>query len=211
MLSEAIEAGIEIEAVYCEPRARHLVPDLPRGVGCYETADGVVTRIASTVTPQPVIASARIPAGPVPSAPTFVLVCDRVTDPGNAGTIIRSAEAAGADAVVFTPGSVDPWNPKCVRASAGASFWLPLVIDRDPSTLGLALVGAVAHGGETYTSFDFTRPCALVVGNEAGGIDVSVPLEASVTIAHLGRSESLNVAMAATVLCFEVARQRAAR
>ena len=151
---------------------------------------------------------------------SFVVVLDRVGDPGNLGTILRSAEAAGADLVVLTPGSVDPFNPKVVRASAGALFHVPVVtatID-DVASAGFELFGTTSHGfpGRTvvpYTDADLTGRIAVVMGNEAAGLpdewnDTVGPVRSWITIPHCGRSESLNVAMAATVIVFEAARQR---
>ncbi|MGD9795802.1 MAG: TrmH family RNA methyltransferase [Acidimicrobiia bacterium] len=209
LVAEAVAAGVEIQSVYVEFDARHLIPGgLPDTATVFEVEPGVLAKVSSTMSPQPIMAVATIEVRPLPIDSSFVVVCDKIGDPGNAGTILRSAEAAGADAVVFTPGSVDVWNPKCVRASAGALFWVPVLTDVDPRGLGLPLVGAVAHGGVNHTAFDFTAPCAVVLGNEAHGIDPALALDALVTVAHAGRAESLNVAMAATVLCFEIARQR---
>jgi TrmH family RNA methyltransferase len=215
LVAEALEAGFRLEGIYVESSAidrwrSAQGSDLPAGLEVVEVVDGVMGRIASTVSPQPVMAVAALPSTSLADLvnPSFVVVCEQVADPGNAGTIIRSAEASGADAVLFTPGSVDPYNPKCVRASAGALFHVPVVVDADPALLGLPLVGAVAAGGAAHTAFDFRRPVALVLGNEAHGISPTVHLDALVSIEHVGRSESLNVAMAATVLCFEIARQR---
>ena len=107
----------------------------------------------------------------------LVMVLDRIADPGNLGTIIRSAEAAGVDAVVLTPGSVDPFSPKVVRSSAGALFHVPVIsatID-DVATAGLTLVGTSSHAapGRTVVSstrVDLTGRVALVMGNEAAGL-----------------------------------------
>jgi RNA methyltransferase, TrmH family len=129
--------------------------------------------------------------------------------------MLRSAEAAGATGVVTTVGTVDPYNPKCVRASAGALFHVPIVADVEPSTLrslSIVLVGTVAAGGEPYdTPGALAGPLALVLGSEAHGLAADVPVDRYVTIAHVGRAESLNVAMAATVLSFEVARTNRSR
>jgi TrmH family RNA methyltransferase len=142
----------------------------------------------------------------------FVLVAAGVADPGNLGTMLRSAEAAGAAGLVTTAGSVDPWNPKCVRASAGALFHVPVVPDVAPAdlrSLGVPLVGTAASGGRPYHEpGSLQMPLALVLGSEAHGVPDEVPLDRVVTIPHAGRAESLNVAMAASVLAFEVARQR---
>ncbi len=189
----------------------------------FELADGVLERVGSTETPQPPLAIVAMPddrAGDVLPAASFVVVLDRVGDPGNLGTILRSAEAAGADLVVLTPGSVDPFNPKVVRSSAGALFHVPVVtagID-DVAAAGLELFGTTSHGfpGRTvvpYTDADLTGRIAVVMGNEAAGLpdewnDTVGPVRSWITIPHSGRSESLNVAMATTVLVFEAARQR---
>jgi TrmH family RNA methyltransferase len=146
-------------------------------------------------------------------APTlgFVVVAAGLGDPGNMGTILRSAEAAGAAAVVVTEGSVDVFNSKVVRASAGALFHVPLVVDVPLgllSDLGVPLLGAVAAGGVPYDEAPLERPCAVVLGNEAHGLPAGLDLDGLVSIPHAGRVESLNVAMAATVLCFEAARRR---
>ena len=147
----------------------------------------------------------------VAGAVSFAVVLAGLADPGNVGTILRSAEAAGADAVVLTEGSVDVFNPKVVRASAGALFRVPVVVDvpvASVADLGLPVLGAVAAGGVPYDQAPLDRPCALALGSEAHGLPANLALEGLVSIPHAGRAESLNVAMAATVLCFEVARRR---
>ena len=141
-----------------------------------------------------------------------------LADPGNAGTLLRSAEASGAAGIVLSDGSVDAYNPKVVRASAGAIFGVPVVegwsavevLDASASGAGSGL-GAVAAGGTPYDEVDFTRPDrdrARQRGPRAARRPRR-PLDGRVTIPMAARAESLNVAMAGTVLCFESARQRA--
>ena len=144
----------------------------------------------------------------LPDHASFVLVADQLADPGNAGTIIRSAEAAGADAVVLTPGSVDPYNPKVVRASAGSLFRVPVVEATLASLSAFRRLGTSSHRGDLYTDPVYHGRVAVVVGNEAHGLDDDAEIDQWITIPHSGPAESLNVAMAATVLAFEVARQR---
>jgi len=173
-------------------------------------------RVASTVTPQPHLAVVETPRPVDPSAlgAGWVLVADRVQDPGNLGTMIRSAVAAGACALLVTPGTVDVFSPKVVRAAAGALFVLPcgeVASLAELTTSGLSVVGTSSHeqpGAVAYDEFDFTGHIALVMGNEAVGMDVTAPIDAWVMIPHVGPVESLNVAMAATLLSFEIARQR---
>ena len=132
-----------------------------------------------------------------------MLVADRLADPGNAGTILRSAEAAGADAVVLTPGSVDPYNPKVVRASAGSLFRVPVVEATLESLSGLPPPRAPRRTAATsYTDPVYHGRVAVVVGNEAHGLDDDAAIDQWITIPHAGPAESLNVAMAATVLLF---------
>ena len=223
LVAEAVAAGWTCEEQFV-PEGSDSAVD---GAGTvFELADGVLERVASTETPQAPLAIVEMPDNRTPevlATASFVVVLDRVGDPGNLGTILRSAEAAGADLVVLTPGSVDPFNPKVVRSSAGALFHVPVVtatID-DVATAGFGLFGTTSHGfpGRTvvpYTDADLSGRIAIVMGNEAAGLpdewnDTAGPVRSWITIPHGGRSESLNVAMATTVLVFEAARQRTAQ
>jgi TrmH family RNA methyltransferase len=178
--------------------------------------NGVLERVASTTSPQPVIAIVRRRTFGIDSIKTaqWVVVADGISDPGNLGTIFRSAEAAGASAVVLTPGTVEAFNPKVVHASAGSMFYVPIIEDVKTYKLqaaGFRVIGTSSHdqeGSIDYTSADFTDRVAIVVGNEAHGLVDSSNIDQWVMVPHRGRSESLNVAMAATLVCFEVAKQR---
>ena len=219
LIAEAFTNGWEIEGLFV---AYGTVPEslgLPAAlqmanVPTHYLDDKVMERVASTETPQPMIAAVRLRTRTLAdlAGATFVVVGDRISDPGNAGTMLRSAEAAGADAAVLTAGSVDVFNPKVVRASAGALFSVPVVADAalgDVLTVaGLRSYGSSSHRGVPYDDADFTTATMLVVGNEAHGLAEETPVDEWVTIPHAGRAESLNVAMATTLLAFEVARQR---
>jgi TrmH family RNA methyltransferase len=150
----------------------------------------------------------------------MVLACVDVRDPGNAGTVLRTAEAAGADGVICCEGSVDVYNPKTVRASAGSLFHVPIVVGSTPAevadavqSFGFTRVATVAREGAEYAGVDLTGRIALFLGNEANGLppDLVDQADVRVTIPMAGRTESLNVGMAAAVLCFEAARQRRVR
>jgi RNA methyltransferase, TrmH family len=208
LLTQAIAAGWSVEGQYVAPSA----DPVPGEAMVFELAPNVIERVASTESPQPVLAVVRQRTSRLPAGATFVMVADRIADPGNAGTIIRSAEAAGADAVVFTAGSVDPYNPKVVRATAGSLFRVPVVQAEleDLRAAGLTLLATSSHRGVAHTATDLTGRVAVVVGNEAHGVPDDAPVDGWITIPHAGAAESLNVAMAATVLAFEVARQRRA-
>jgi TrmH family RNA methyltransferase len=189
------------------------------GVPVMELKEGVLEKVGLTRTPQPVLGvatSAPLTLGPIPGSGMVVIAVD-VADPGNLGTIVRSAESAGADGVVVCGKSVDPHNPKVVRSSAGALFGVTVMQADDPmqvlDAIGATsrrLIGTTARGGEAPDAIDLAGPCALVVGNEAHGLDVSVQgrLDLLVSIPMAAISESLNVAMATTVVLFEAARQR---
>lgn len=207
LIGEAIAAGWRIESEFVAPGADP-VSEAP----VCELAEGVLERVASTERPQPNLAVVRMPATtPSLTDLSFVIVADQLADPGNLGTILRSCEAAGVGAVVLTSGSVDPFNPKVVRASAGALFHVPVIVAdlgavRDA---GMRLLGSSSHLGERHTDVDWSGRVALLLGNEAHGLPDDTPVDGWVRIEHRGRAESLNVAMAATVLVFEAAHARA--
>lgn len=207
LIREAISAGWAIECEFVTA-GTDPVSDAP----WFALDGGVMERVASTERPQPNIAVVAMPpAATALDEVNFAVVLDRLSDPGNLGTILRSSEAAGVDAVILTPGSVDPFNPKVVRASAGALFHLPIIdaTIESVSKAGLRLLGTSSHLGSPHTEAVWGGRIALILGNEAHGIPVDAPVDAWVCIEHRGRAESLNVAMAATVLSFEAARQRA--
>jgi len=216
LISEAVDAGAPVE-VFRAPGVDDpvLARVITAGGRVHDLADGVLERITDTVTPQGMIATSPyrdvglddLLGSDVHKAPIVVLI--DVRDPGNAGTILRSAESAGAAGVIACDGSVDLYNPKCVRASAGALFWVRHVRGGDPPDVierlrsaGIRCLGAAAHGGTPPTRHLLKPPVALVVGNEAHGLPSAVAdaLDESVTIAVRGRAESLNVAMATTAL-----------
>ncbi|MDP1794193.1 MAG: RNA methyltransferase [Acidimicrobiales bacterium] len=219
LLREALDAGVVPEAVFYAPDAdTSLITDvLDAGAAAFALADGVMESVADAVTPQPVCAVVPMHNVGISSLPVdgFVVVGVDVRDPGNAGTMLRSAAAAGAKAIVFSDGCVDLFNPKTVRATAGALFRLPVVtsvtVDVALESLGRAgraRVAAVAHDGTDYTTVDLTRPVAIIMGNEAHGLPENLAgIDERVTIPLPGPIESLNVGVATAVLCFEAARQ----
>lgn len=219
-VSEAIRSGVELEACFADHR------DLPlRWLENSVTpvAGGVLQQLLSTESPQPICAVAattlhRPPADLADLARSrraALLVCVDLADPGNAGTLLRSAEAAGAAGVVFAGRSVDAYNPKVVRSSAGSIFRVPFAVASDVDEVFRALDGlttwaSVGAGGTSHTAAALAPSPAILIGNEAHGLDAEVieRCAARVTIAMDGPTESLNAAMAGTVLLFEALRQR---
>jgi TrmH family RNA methyltransferase len=224
LLAEALDAGVDLLEVIAEPDAS--VDLLSRaeaaGAKVYVVLPGSLAKAVEAQSPQPVAAIARIPADPdVPASPPrpdrLVIVAVGLNDPGNAGTVLRSADAAGADLVVFCDDSVDPYNPKCVRASAGSLFRVPVVraasaaeVLRTLRTSGTRTLGLVARHGAVYDTLDYAVPSAVVLGSEAHGLPATVEslVDELVTIPMCGPTESLNVGMAGTIVCFEALRQR---
>lgn len=184
-----------------------------RGLDTYAGA-----RVGDTVNPQPVFALAamhRVGAEGLAGV-DLALIATQLGDPGNAGTLMRSAAAAGAQVIVLGRGSVDAYNPKVVRASAGACFAVRIVegvaavqVLEKLGASGVACLGASASGGSAPESFDLRAPTAFVLGHETHGLDPSLRLSGSVTL-PMTAGESLNVAMAGTALVFEASRQRRA-
>lgn len=192
------------------------------GVEVVPVSEAVIDRLAGTVSPQGLVGLAPfrdVGLDALPADPACIVVLDEIRDPGNAGTILRSADAAGADAVVFGGSTVDPYNPKVVRASAGSLFHLPVVRDAATAdavaasrTRGCLVLAMAADGEEDLYATPLDRPLAFLFGNEAHGLDPATRALADrvVRIPIPGRAESLNLAAAATVCLFEWARRRAA-
>ena len=199
------------EAWAASPAGQQLLPRLtPAEQGDWVVSEAVMAACADTETPQGVLAVVPFPSLPV--RPGLILVLDQVRDPGNLGTILRSAEAAGVGQVILAPGTVDLYNPKAVRGAMGAHFRLPVAGLDWPAIAGRLAGRAVwlAHAaGETpYDQVDWAVPSALIVGGEAAGAgDQAAALATGrVSIPMAGGAESLNAAMAATVILFEAAR-----
>jgi TrmH family RNA methyltransferase len=221
LVEEMIEAGHEpafffyTEEGFGNPRARALVEGLTAcGAEVVPVSEGVMGFMADTKTPQGVLAVATLPEVEAVES-RLILVVDAVRDPGNLGTILRTAEAAGVGRVITVRGTVDPFSPKVVRGGMGSHFRLPIQRDLSWKQAGRALEDrrvllADAQQGTPYYEVDWTVPTALVVGGEAHGAGTAARALAAerVIIPMAGGVESLNVAVAAAILLFEAARQR---
>jgi len=177
-------------------------------------SEKVMRAMATTTTPQSVLAVLPRPASSWSERPTLLLILDRLRDPGNLGSALRTAEAAGVDGVLLAPGSVDAYNPKAVRGGMGAHFRLILRPaswrEIEQATKGLRVWLAEPHGGSPYYEVDWSSPSALIIGGEAEGASVEAQRLTSgwVSIPMTGQAESLNAAVAAGIILFEAARQR---
>ena len=179
-----------------------------------EVSDKVMAACSDTETPPGILAVLPLPQLDPIARPGFVLIADALRDPGNLGALLRSAAAAGVDAVWLAPGTVDAYNPKVVRGAMGAHFRIPIaVIEWDAITARVSGIKVWLADGEaevSYTQVDWTKPCALIVGGEAHGASVEATQLANgrVRIPMLRDVESLNAGVAASVILFEAARQR---
>ena len=221
---EALAAGGLLE-LYAEPGRQPELEDAARAAGTpvVHVSAAVLGALAETVTPQGVVGVAALLDVPLDAAlagePRLVAVLEAVADPGNAGTVIRTADAAGADAVVLTDGSVDPHNGKCVRATAGSLWHLPVtaavpVLDAVQAlrARGLQVLATTGSGDADLDDLadagELARPTAWLLGNEAAGLSGEA-LEAAdrrVRVPLHGRAESLNLATAAAVCLYASAR-----
>ena len=223
LAEEELQAGWEAELVLftdlLDERGKAILGGFTaRGVPIEQVSETVMKAVSETETPQGILVVLKVQPLPIPVNASFILILDGVRDPGNLGTILRTAAAAGAQAVLLGPGCVDALSPKVVRAGMGAHFRLPIhqlgwdgigrICKNPESTLKVYLADSTA--GIAYTQVDMKSPVALIIGGEAAGAGVESGLLADekVHIPMPGGSESLNAAVAASILVFEVVRQR---
>ena len=216
-MRELIAAGITPHSLFAT--AAWLESNEGRGLSAalgaaVPVTDEVMAAMSDTDTAPGVLAVLPIAPRPWPHAPTLPVILDAVGNPGNLGTILRAASAAGAGGVLLGPGCVDPWNPKVARGSMGALLRLP-VRSASWEEIGEEIGGldvwlAAATGGEAYAAVDWRRPSAILIGGEAHGAGAAAQALATgrVTIPMRDATESLNAALAAGIILFEAARQR---
>lgn len=214
-MEEAVAGGVRILEQYVrEDYDGYLAP-----IDAYELDAKTFNSVCDTESPRGILVVCAIPdAGAMTyTQQDWLLVLHEVSDPGNLGTLMRTAEAAGARGVVLVGSTVDPWSPKVVRASAGAVFHVPVwQIDtlKVLTESGVRLLGTTSHDSlgvshvESVYDADLSGLVGVVLGNEAHGLPADADVDSWVTIEHVGRSESLNVAMAGTVIAMQVARSR---
>lgn len=220
-VAEAIDSGVPVRELFVSETAAAEIVAHATGAGLriHRVTDQVIDAISDAITPQGVVGIAAMPATTLDDLTTadLVVVLDEVSDPGNAGTLVRSALAAGAGGVVFGRGCVDPFGAKTVRSSSGTILRLPVVRDETLEDVctslrsaGLRLVGGDAEAPVAADETDLTGRLALVLGNEARGLGPHARglVDETVRIAMPGPVESLNVAVAGSILLFECIRQR---
>lgn len=226
LVEEAIRSGLKFSTVFFSDSARErvhkLLPQLSSHTEVLLLTDAVFASAVPTETPQGVAALVRVRPGTLQNilkaAPALLVIAAGLQDPGNLGTIARSAEAFGVTGLLLGDRTVSPWNWKAVRASAGSLFRLPTAKVQLATALpeikssGVHVLATSSHKGIAIAEADLRRPVAFVIGNEGAGIPKDVLAEADeiVSIPQAAGVESLNAGIAASILLYEAARQRKA-
>jgi TrmH family RNA methyltransferase len=227
LIRDAVQSRLVIEEVYiCESRAQEGgLQEILKQIGQLDirtqlVAERVYNALVDTEAPQGIVAVVKLPQFQLDQIirdSSLLLLADQLQDPGNLGTLIRSAEAFGVKAVLLTENTVSPANQKAVRASAGSLFRMPVLSGFKPDHLlddlrqrGFKLVATTPRGGQDFRKVDYRGSAALVVGNEGSGLSKSTldRIDLRITIPLAAKIESLNVAVASSIILAEAARQR---
>jgi TrmH family RNA methyltransferase len=225
LVEEALRSGLKIVSVFVGEPMQHWVEKLhlPSETEILVMPSSILESILATETPQPIAALVEPPdwtwahiLGTHQISAPLIVVLAGLQDPGNLGTVLRSAEAFGANGVISLPGTVSAWNAKAVRASAGSVFRVPILeADADDCFLRLReakvrILTTALRGATPVDDADLREPVAFLIGNEGNGVptDIGEQAHGAVTIPCPGPVESLNAAVAASVLLYEASRQR---
>jgi len=225
LVKEALLAEVELESLLYTPQfaARPVAEELLAGVGrgrAFSVDPITFASIAQTETPQGVVAIARVPERRTDiffQKKGFYLILDRIQDPGNLGTIIRTAAAASVSGIILLQGTTDPYSPKVLRSSMGGFFYIPIVHEDDlPDWFEnikkqeIQLIAADPRGDIPYYNINFTKPTAVLIGNESGGVGKMLLEKAEIKayIPLKGKFNILNAAVAAAAFILENQRQR---
>jgi TrmH family RNA methyltransferase len=224
LVAEALQSGIELQTVFVAQGHEHQLTELtiPDSTEILAIPYELLSEAVTTETPQPIAALAHPRHWPweaLFSSNALVIVLSGIQDPGNLGTILRSAEAFGATGVICLSGTVSRWNPKAMRASAGSVFRLPVIASSEAKAMqhlrevGIQIYAAMAREAKPIGTVDLNLPSAVLIGSEGAGLsaELAAQADARIVIPCPGPVESLNAAVAASVLLYEASRQRQAR
>ena len=203
------------------PRGLDILQDLVKKYESYKVSKEVFMKLSDTESPQGILAVVNIPHTPLDTISidenALIVVLDRIQDPGNMGTIIRTAEAVGANTIIINKGCVDPYNSKTVRATMGALLHIPIVeVNNNEEWVSLlkesnvTIIGSSLDTDKSYLDMDYKGKVAIVIGNEANGIDEKLLpiLDVSVKIPIVGKIESLNASIAAALLMYKASEHK---
>lgn len=218
LIADALASDIPLECILyhsnaaTEPTTAQLLEQASTSnISCFEVEESLFNKLTDTPSPQGILAVSPFPELPTPDNPKLVLILSSIADPGNLGTILRTAAAVGVDYVVLTPRSVDPFNPKAVRGAMGANFRIPIQRWGWEQIREIQLPLLVADAGGTINIYEthFPQPVAIVIGSEAHGPDEQIlSMEHQVINIPMVSGESLNAAMAGSVILYEIYRQK---
>ncbi len=221
LVEEALRSKMHLQTVFIAQGHESLLDplELPESTEILVVPQELLAETVTTESPQPIAALTHPRNWPWDSILTknaLIILLSGIQDPGNLGTILRSAEAFGATGVISLPGTVTRWNPKVMRASAGSVFRLPTLTSSEAKALqhlkeaGIRTLATSSHNAEPLTSHELTGPVAILIGSEGSGLspELTAQCDASITIPCPGPVESLNAAVAASILLYEASRQR---
>jgi TrmH family RNA methyltransferase len=221
LVQEAFKANVDMEYLIvtkdgCEKMEQYLSEEIIKYIKIYEISDNLFKELTSTENPQGILAVINMNIKPMDSNGSFYLLCDKLQDPGNLGTIIRTAHAAGVQGIILTKGTVDIYNEKTVRSTMGSIFYIPVCYDDDNLSLvknlkseGFKLVVTSLETDKDFFQEDLRGKVLLTVGNEGNGVSEEVfeLADTKVKIPMPGNAESLNVAIATSIIMYEKVRQ----
>ncbi len=219
LVEEALRSGVTDALLFVR---ENYAGKLPTGIETLHLSNEVFDKAVLTETPQGIALLFEPPTPAIKPGPALILIAAGLQDPGNLGTLIRSAEAFGATQLITTTETVSPWNQKCIRASAGSVFRMPMLLGQTTQQLAalkITIFAAVAgdsngpNGSRSplpFTNADLLQPCALLIGNEGAGLSRELLhlANAHISIPMPGNVESLNAAIAGSLLLYEASRQR---
>ena len=221
LVQEAFKAHVDVDYLIvtrdgCEKMKQYISEEIIKHVKIYEVSDNLFKELISTENPQGILAVINMNIKPMDSDGNFYLLCDKLQDPGNLGTIIRTAHAAGVQGIILTKGTVDIYNEKTVRSTMGSIFYIPIHYDDGDLSLvkslkseGFKLVVTSLETDKDFFQEDLRGKVLLTVGNEGNGVSEEVYelADTKVKIPMPGNAESLNVAIATSVIMYEKVRQ----
>jgi TrmH family RNA methyltransferase len=227
LVDEALRSGTHVQTIFVAQGHENLIQTLgaidETSTEILSVPREILDSAVSTESPQPIAALAHPRNWPwsevlvqTAGTPALIVVLSGIQDPGNLGTILRSAEAFGATGILCLTGTVSRWNSKAMRASAGSVFRLPVLASSEAKALqhlreaGVHTVAAMAREADPLNEVDLTQPIAILIGSEGSGLspEIAAQCDARITIPCPGPVESLNAAIAASVLLYEASRQR---
>ncbi|MCI5726195.1 MAG: RNA methyltransferase [Clostridium sp.] len=223
LVEEAFKSNTPIESLFFEKdSADKIIEDRFRkysfdNIKVYYASKEIIKELSSTEEPQGIIAVAKMKRHNFKDDGKFYLLCDKVQDPGNMGTIIRTAHAANVDGIILTKGTVDIYNDKVIRATMGSIFYVPIVIDEEDNSelrrlidKGFSLVATSLEGNKNFFEEKLTGNIIICVGNEGNGVSDEIYrlADKKVKIPMPGNAESLNVSVAASIIMYEKVRQQ---